>query len=151
MCGKAASLRYVRLMEDFIVPSANNVVSLHSSVRRTNVSCSTLEKLSGTRGHSLSELSLFLWRLVWGPLSLSFKGRCPRFWCGQGEKSVWFIKLASFISTWAGREVCVLDFKGPVVSYFDVGRLRSMLWKASSVTLPLPLSLSLLLFLSLFV
>lgn len=89
----------------------------------------------------------FIWTLIFmeislGALSLSFKGHCPWFWCGQGEKSVWFIKLASFISTWAGREVCVLDFKGPVVSYFDVGRLRSMLWKASSVTLPLPLSLS---------
>lgn len=117
---------------------------------RTNVSWFRLEKLTGTWRHSLSELSLFLWRLVWGPLNLSFKGHCPWFWCGQGEKSVWFTKLDSFISTWAGREVCVLNFKGPVVSYFDVGRLRSMLWKASSVTLPLPLSLSLSLFLFLF-
>lgn len=137
-------------MEDFIAASADNVVSLHSSVQRTDVSWFRLEKLTGTRRHSLSELSLFLWRLVWGPLNLSFKGHCPWFWCGQGEKSVWFIKLASFISTWAGREVCVLDFKGPVVSYFDVGRLRSMLWKASSVTLPLPSPLSLFLSLSFF-
>lgn len=112
-------------------------------MQRTDVSWFRLEKLTGTWRHSLSELSLFLWRLVWGPLNLSFKGHCPWFWCGQGEKSVWFIKRASFISTWAGREVCVLDFKGPVVSYFDVGRLRSMLWKASSVTLPLPPSLPL--------
>lgn len=123
-------------------------------MQRNDVSWFRLESLVGTWRHSLSELSLFLWRLVWGPLNLSFKGHCPWFWCGQGEKSVWFIKLASFISTWAGREVCVLYFKGPVVSYFDVGRLRSMLWKASSVTHPLPLSLpppsSLSLFLFLF-